>query len=124
FLRSKKTQSPLLFSRRVRFPRAVRLCRSRTSASGRPRNFAMVSSSLSLTQTYPGAPVQQSPHCVQVNCNPSAYHGALSVFASSFTSGSGSNVRDVDDITGSDSYQSTYTITLRLLSCGHGAFLY
>ena len=27
-------------------------------------------------QTYPGAPVQQFPHCEQVNVSPSAYHGA------------------------------------------------
>ena len=32
--------------------------------------------SISLIQTYPGPPVQQLPHCVQVNRRPSAYHGS------------------------------------------------
>jgi hypothetical protein len=40
--------------------------------------------SSSLIHTYPGAPVQQFPHWLQVNFSPSANHG-VSVFAGSMT---------------------------------------
>src|SRR5262249_40962792 len=39
--------------------------------------------STSLIHTYPGPPVQQLPHCVQVNVSPSAYQGLASFELSS-----------------------------------------
>jgi NAD(P)-dependent dehydrogenase (short-subunit alcohol dehydrogenase family) len=47
-------------------------------------NCASRSTSSSLIQTKPGPPVQQFPHCVQVNDNPSAYHGSFAGNTSSF----------------------------------------
>jgi hypothetical protein len=49
--------------------------RSRTSWREVWRNAASQPTSSSLIQTYPGAPVQQFPHCWQVKASPSANQG-------------------------------------------------
>jgi hypothetical protein len=48
---------------------------SSTSSRDIRRCAASRSISMSLIQTYPGAPVQQFPHWLHVNFRPSAYHG-------------------------------------------------
>ena len=41
-----------------------------------PRISIILAISRCLTHTYPGAPLQQFPHCLHVNRSPSANHGA------------------------------------------------
>lgn len=70
------TQSPLDRSRKLTLPCDRRAYMAVTSSTGSPRNAAMAANSSGVTQTKPGAPVQQCPQRVQVKRSPSSYHGS------------------------------------------------
>ncbi len=70
----RKQQSPLARSvSEWRRPTRLR-CADESPLPSRPRYAAIFSISVLLTQTYPGAPVQQLPHWVQENRRPPPYH--------------------------------------------------
>lgn len=74
-LGSKNVQSPFSCSVREIRPSTTLVCCCRIVSTVSPRSSAICTTSASLTQTTPGAPVQQSPHCVHVKLSPSLYHG-------------------------------------------------
>src|SRR5438045_5414430 len=76
----RKTQSysaPRRTSLRLNLPLILRQYFSMVSVCESLRYSARRSISSSEIQTYHGPPVQQLPHCCQVNFKPSAYQGAL-----------------------------------------------
>ena len=75
--RSRKTQSnPCAVLRSLSDQPGARrrACRRRNVASSSPTAAAIARPSSSVNHTAPSGPVQQLPHCVQLNRKPSAYH--------------------------------------------------
>src|SRR5688572_18716251 len=90
FLSCRKTQSYNPCGERrsfklVRLP-TLRQYSPTTASADIFKCLARRSISSSLIQTYPGAPVQQFPHCVQVNSSPSAYQVSVCTTLSFTTS--------------------------------------
>src|SRR2546421_9392034 len=80
FCSVRKTQSysdPRRNSLRLNRPLILRQYFSTTCCGESLRYSARRSISSCEIQTYPGPPVQQLPHCWQVNFSPSAYQGAV-----------------------------------------------
>src|SRR3954464_4654635 len=81
-VRKTQSYSPRLLrdSFRLNCPSILRQYFSTTCCGVRRRCSASRTISSLLIQTNPGPPVQQLPHCEQVNFNPSAYHGPWPLF--------------------------------------------
>src|SRR5215212_3526018 len=81
-VRKTQSYSPRLLrdSFRLNCPSILRQYFSTTCCGVRRRNSARRPISCLLIQTNPGPPVQQLPHCEQVNFNPASYQGSEPFF--------------------------------------------
>ena len=71
--RTKNSQSPPFFSSKLSRTPTRRTCRLVNSSRVSPKWAAIRSHSSREIHTWPGAPLQHTPHCVQVKRSPSVY---------------------------------------------------